>query len=80
MESAALKIQKVFRRHRHLRLYLLSWSYELQRQVCEICLHLNNSNKYVETYVGFECLDLVFEEGRFFDHNQQIFWKIRRKN
>jgi hypothetical protein len=52
MESAALKVQKVFRRHRHLRLYLLSWSYELQRQVCEICFYLNNSNISIETYIG----------------------------
>lgn len=52
--SAALKIQKIFRRCRHLRLYILSWSYELQRLVCEICFHLNNSNKSLETYVGNE--------------------------
>jgi len=45
MELAASKIQKLFRRWRHLRIYVSSWSHELQMQLYEICLHLNLSNK-----------------------------------
>jgi hypothetical protein len=54
MEIAATKIQKVFRRWRLLRLYILSWSNELQNQVSEICFHLNSSNKPCETLIANE--------------------------
>ena len=63
--------------------YDLELYYELLAEDGVMCgddYNIEGVKKALDEFVSTRCLDLIFEEGRFFDNVQQIFWKIRRKN